>query len=208
MNKYEFGFLSRKDPIEQKAYKEKILRFLTKLRYEYPYFTEWYNSLFSTWDVLKENREIILCLSKRDVIGIAILKHTKSENKICTLRVDPRFKGLGIGSKLIEISFDYLNDEKPIITLHANKRREFSKLLDKYGFEMADEKKLYYSLIIPEISYNGVLAGNKSPLHTVEVVALKQYINNLVKLHVNPSLIDLYIDKWFRGLASSMVFQR
>lgn len=208
MNIYEFSFLSRKDPLEQKTYKEKIFKFLIKLQFEYPYFTEWYNSLFTSWDVLKDNREIILCLNKCDVIGLAILKHSDSENKICTLRVDPRFKGLGIGSQLIEASFDYLNDDKPIITLHANKHHEFSKLLNKYGFELADEQRLVYSLIIPEISYNGALTRRKNPFHTVEIVTLKQYINNLVTLHIKPSLIDIYIDKWLYSLANSMSLQR
>ena len=124
------------------------------------------------------------------------------------LPVGPRFKGLGIGSQLIEASFDYLNDAKPIITLHANKNHEFSKLLNKYGFEMADEQSLIYSLIIPEISYNGALTGSKNPFQTVEIVILKQYINNLVNLHIKPSLIDFYIDKWFFKFAKSISLQQ
>ena len=52
---------------------------------------------------------------------------------------------------------DYLNDDKPLITIHISKFKQFEKLFKRYGFEIEQEMMSYYGFFKTELSYNGVL---------------------------------------------------
>ena len=87
------------------------------------------------------------------------MKYDGYEKKICTLRVAPDYQGLGIGSKLLEISFDIFNDDKPLITIHISKYHEFKKLFEKYNFSLEQQIQGYYGLLRSELSFNGLLSN-------------------------------------------------
>jgi len=146
------------DIASQIIFSRKIYSFLFMLNLEYPNFNKWYKSLFNN-NILNEDREIILCTVDSDIAGVIILKRDKYENKICTLRVSPIYQGLGIGSTLLEKSFDYFNDDKPLITIHISKYHEFRKLFEKYGFTLEQQAQGYYGLLRSELSYNGLLTS-------------------------------------------------
>ena len=60
-----------------RLYYYKICRdFLGELRYEYRGFCEWYESLFRKDAALHSERDILMCLSGKEIAGITILKDT------------------------------------------------------------------------------------------------------------------------------------
>ena len=128
-----------------------------KLRNEYPGFDLWFYSLFEKPACLKREREILLCICGDDIAGIAILKRTFAEKKICTLRVEQKYQKMSLGKQLIGLSLEWLNTEKPLITVHKSKQYEFDKLFQYYNFQLMDEKQGYYSLFSTKLSYNGEL---------------------------------------------------
>lgn len=85
------------------------------------------------------------------------MKRTFAEKKICTLRVEQKYQKMSIGKQLIGLSLEWLNTEKPLITVHKSKQYEFDKLFQYYNFQLMDEKQGYYSLFSTELSYNGEL---------------------------------------------------
>ena len=99
---------------EKKTYYNQIYVFLKWLNLEYPGFNTWYDNLFTENKELKSGREIIICEKEYSIAGIAILKSTEEEQKICTLRVAKRYQRQGIGKRLMELSFEWLQNDKPL----------------------------------------------------------------------------------------------
>ena len=90
------------------------------------------------------------------------MKKTPNEKKICTLRVKKYFQRQGIGRSLIEQGFEWLDNEKPLITVHKSRRNEFKPLFDFYGFHLEEMHKNYYQLFGTELVFNGMLPENNS----------------------------------------------
>ena len=100
---------------------------------------------------------MILCRYTENIIGIIILKKTAEEKKICTLRVEKRFRNNGIATELIKKGIEWLEDEKPLFSFCSSKDQEFSKLLKYFDFELQEEKFRYYDPFSLEYVYNGSL---------------------------------------------------
>lgn len=157
----KFNFFSFRDldVLSQISYAKKINSFLVSLNFEYPGFNKWYWSLFEN-STIKNERDIIFYTFNNEIAGVAILKHDNNENKICTLRVSSKYQHIGIGSALIEKSFEIFNSDKPLITIHISKYNSFKEIFLKYNFSLAQQIQGYYGLFKSELSYNGVLSDN------------------------------------------------
>ena len=164
---------------EQKAYYDSIKIFLNKLVKEYCGFRDWYNNLFVSGYNLKCSREIILCISHFQIAGIIILKKTVTERKICTLRVKDEFQHHGIGRALIEKGLEWLNCEKPLVTVRKAKEKEFLPLFNYYGFCLEETKWNYYKPFCTELVFNGSL-----PDRTVAGFVSKVFCDYIIKLAV------------------------
>lgn len=157
----EYFYYSQLMGLDRINYKGRIYDFIKMINYDYPTFKVWYTNIFSDNFELKDGREIIYCLYNKNIIGISILKKTEEENKICTLRVDKKFQRMNIGKNLINLSTDWLENDKPLITLEKSKYLQFKKLFDYYGFKLEDEKLGYYKFLSTELSFNGQLEERK-----------------------------------------------
>lgn len=158
---------------ERVFYYDLICRYVGKFSWEYPGFFQWYSSLFLDNYQLMNDREIIVCEKDFSIVGLAILKSNAVEKKICTLRVDNRFRGQGIGKKLMGLSLEWLQYDTPIITMHKTKQHQFSKLLDFYGFKLEQKQPHYYRLFNIEYVYNGILPDKKIVLNQLKVANLQ-----------------------------------
>ena len=139
--------------------KEQIKCFLANI--PYPNIDAWFNKVINEINHHPENREMFICLSNNDgspsVLGLVILKKTHCEKKICTLKVDERYQRKGIGSALILKAFDFLETDKPLITVPEEYDDVFSKILDKFGFEKTCAIYGLYRDHKIEYIYNGLL---------------------------------------------------
>ena len=126
---------------------------LIQLDSEYPHFKDWYYQKVKQ-GLLKGERDILFNFYEDSITGVTILKNTSCEKKICTLRVDKRFQKNGIGTSLLLDSFDYLNTQKPIITLNSAKEPQFKSLFTYFGFKKVEEYRNLYGFGSKEISYN------------------------------------------------------
>ncbi|MFC2558330.1 MAG: GNAT family N-acetyltransferase, partial [Haemophilus seminalis] len=104
-------------------------------------------------------REMFICLSNEEnllsISGLMILKNSCDEKKICTLRVKENYQKRGIGSEFIQKAFDFLETDKPLITVPEESVEAFSKIFNKYGFEKKDEIPDLYRKNKIEHIYNG-----------------------------------------------------
>lgn len=198
-NKNQYFKYSELSFLEKQVYYEHIYHFLRKLAWEYPNFSQWYRNLFSGSRELNPDREIILCESDYSIVGVAILKSDEFEKKICTLRVDKKYQRQGIGTKLIEISLEWLENDYPIITMHKMKQNEFSSLLDYYGFKLEQTQRHYYNIFSTELVYNGSLPEKELFFNKIELLDIQKLYQKCVK--TGKSNFDTFLEecvyKWY-----------
>lgn len=144
--------------------KEKLYNNLKDLAESYPNFGEWfYNTVMPEMELKNGEREIIIAVSEVEnrkkylLTGIAILKKTVDEKKICTFRVHKDFRNQGIGTGLFEECFKYLDTKKPKITISENTIDMFKKHIEYYQFDRCEILDGYYKKGIKEYVYNGKL---------------------------------------------------
>jgi hypothetical protein len=116
----------------------------------YPGIVEWFNKIIKEIDEDNQKRELFLAIvineDNIELAGVLILKKTKFEKKICTIRVDKKFQKMGIGTKLFEKSFEYLETATPLITLPEECYEEgsYRSLFKKYNFMETSKVKGIY----------------------------------------------------------------
>lgn len=199
INGFEYSSFRDIHPISREYYKLEIKRFLRPLCLEYPHFISWYNNLYNVDGSLKKEREIKLCFSDKAIVGLAILKKDNCEKKVCTLRVDKHFQHNGIGRNLIKQSIEWLEEEKPLITVRKSKAPQFDKLFTTFGFTLEESKPMYYSLLSVEQVFNGELPEkNKLWINKIEMADLgdiiRKYIREGQRFDID-RVIDAFIDR-------------
>lgn len=144
--------------------KSKIYNQISDLSEIYPNFDDWFfNVVIPDLELKNGVREIIFSLTKiidnsiPVLSGIAILKKTDHEKKICTIRVHEHFRNFGIGSELFEKCFEFLETRKPVISISENSMDMFRKHIEDFNFELSHQLKGYYVSGITEYVFNGDL---------------------------------------------------
>lgn len=185
---------------EKRIYYSQIYDFLKRLNIEYPGFYKWYKKLFLESKELQIGREIFICEKAYQIVGVVILKSTKHEKKICTLRVATPFQRQGIGKKLMELSFEWLQEDKPLITMHKVKQHEFASLLNYYGFVLEQEQWNYYNIFSTELSYNGFLPEKKIFFNKIELMDIDFLYNDFIMSRKRnfEDFVEECILKWAR----------
>lgn len=155
--------------------------FLEDLVHEYPSFTHWF---FSTYvnDLFNGNRKLILAYIDNTISGVALLKDSKKEKKICSLRVSSHYQKQSIGTNLFELSFEVLKTRHPFFTVSDNYIQQFSKLFVKLNQQNCAKYTSYYRLGESEYAFNGFLPTNNlySPTALSKVNSSKVFSARLI----------------------------
>lgn len=149
--------LSQEARKKQISVLQSVRFFLSDLQKEYPRHDEWYSKMADNF--MRENtREIIICHDNSErILGVALLKKDIAERKICSLRVKREFQHQGIGRCLLVRSFEYLETEKPLITVSSGKNTQFIKLFTYFSFDLQAVYRDKYTIGDNELAYNGLL---------------------------------------------------
>lgn len=173
MNEISFVKLSTVTPdqVRKWAMKEigikakiKIFNYLRDLGDNYPEFDKWYfEKVISEVEENDGKRDIIIALNNSpnsmdiSIVGIAILKRTENEKKICTIRIHEDFRNQGFGQRLFEECFEYLNTRRPIISISEDRLDMFENIITKYNFILKQKLSSYYRDGLTEYVFNGEL---------------------------------------------------
>jgi hypothetical protein len=133
-----------------------IISHLHELSGYYPGFNAWLESKVIP-GLLSGERTILLEHNRDSLSGLAIVKNDGLEQKLCCLRVLPRFQNTGVGLKLFERSFQVLNTNMPLLSIAEEQKPVFSRLFKYYGFELAKKYHDYYRPMKDELSFNGLI---------------------------------------------------
>lgn len=135
---------------------DQVLKISIIVKKDYPDYKNWY--LNTQIPGLYDNkRNIIIAHIKNRIVGFVSLKKTKEEKKICTFYVEKSFRKNQIGTILVKKANEYLETDKPLITIPLNKLNEFTRIGEKYNWEISDIKENLYRLNNPEVIVNGNL---------------------------------------------------
>lgn len=160
-----------------KAYIEKILNDILiislKVKDDYPDYKIWYQEK-QVPGIYDNTRNIIIAHFNGKILGFVSLKKTKEEKKICTFYVEKSFRKNKIGTILVEKAIEYLEEERPLITIPLDKINDFIKIANKYNWKITDIKENLYRTTTPEVIVNGSLQ---------ELVAAKEDKKEFVKLY-------------------------
>lgn len=133
---------------------QQVLILSLKVKQDYPDYKSWF--LTTQVPGLYDNtRNIIIAHINDKIVGFISLKKTKEEKKICTFYVEKNFRRNKIGTILVERAINYLEDEKPLITIPFNKLNEFTRIGEKLSWEITDIRENMYRADIPEVIVNG-----------------------------------------------------
>ena len=117
---------------------------------QYPDYYKWFYTK-NIQRIINKEGEVIFYLDEFQIIGISILKNT-DEKKICTFLISKPYRRKGYSRLLLTDSFEYLETEKPLITIPEFKVKDFSKIINTYNWEQTSIIDTYNSR---EIEYNG-----------------------------------------------------
>lgn len=134
-----------------------LVRFLSPLLYglddDYPNFVGWLNHTVLT-GLATGQRSFLYATYKGRPAGVAILKRTPHESKICTLKVAASLHRQSIGSELMRKSFSYLGTQLPLITVSTRKIDQLAPLLERFSFVHTDTIPNAYVFGQEELIFN------------------------------------------------------
>ena len=141
------------DAVDVKIINE-IYSIVEHLNEDYPRYKEWFynkqvNGCFSRF------RDILFIKNENSkIIGVSFLKMEDNEKKICTLYVCEEYRKKGVGTMLLEESFNILGTKKPIITFNEDKLFMFEKIIVKYNWKLTKIVDSLYKDGIKEYCFN------------------------------------------------------
>lgn len=147
---------------------------------DYPKYKEWYFTKQLPETINGGKRNILFVRNPEndnEIICMSCLKRYEEEQKICTLYVSNKFRGLGIGEAIIEESMRWLGNKKPLITLADKKLEMFKPIINKYGWELTEVVSGLYNDGSKELCFNGTLIKNND--ETLEQKLQKKLIRVL-----------------------------
>lgn len=103
--------------------------------------------------IITGKRNIILCQINNQVVGIACLKKAE-EIKLSTLYIDPRHQKQGIGTEILERSFQWLGTRKPALSITKDRLPCFYNFIVKYHWTLTNIVINKYRRGISECFFN------------------------------------------------------
>lgn len=125
------------------------------LRKDYPNHQEWFFN--KHLPEVGKNREVFFVRIYNNVYGVAFVKNTKEEKKICTFYIMEHARNIGIGRALMKTAMQYLQTTKPMITMPGHKVRYFLHFMHMYDWKICQIIDGAYIKDQDEIVFNGVL---------------------------------------------------
>jgi hypothetical protein len=144
------------DPHALAEISSNVFREVSRLESSYPNFRSWFFDNVAT-GLVDGSRSFIIELRYGKIAGVAILKNTPQEKKICTISISEEFRSKGLGFRLFEKSMLLLGTDKPLATVSDDRILEFEKIFNYLNYEFSAEYRGLYLPKKSEFSFNGIL---------------------------------------------------
>lgn len=98
---------------------EQLLPFIKQLEEHYPETEKWFDKVRAEIIADTGIRDLITVVDGVKVVGMAILKNTEEEKKVCSIMVSPEHSNKGIGKLILDMAFIILGTKHPLITVNS-----------------------------------------------------------------------------------------
>jgi GNAT superfamily N-acetyltransferase len=137
----------------------------------YPQFASWFWSKIVP-GCRDQSRQILQAYAGERLAGLAILKRSPLERKVCTLWVARFARGYGFGQRLLSDSLEWLDADKPLITVCQERLHELQPLLVKFGFRLEQAAQSLYRPGRFEYVFNGLMGQPETVLQGLHLPTL------------------------------------
>jgi len=144
------------DEVEFNRLINQIYYLTDHLSSDYPKHYQWFFNTHLPF-VGKGEREVLFIRNYSNICGVAFLKNTEEEKKICTFYVAEHGRNVGVGRCLMQASFDFLETETPIITMPSEKTPYFLNFIFNHNWKINQIIEDYYVKNVDEVVFNGIL---------------------------------------------------
>jgi len=127
------------------------------MSFQYPNFCSWRDSKVIPGLIVGERSLIVVINNDAAISGLAIVKNSEAEKKLCCLRVSSSYQGSGMGVRLFKLAFEELGEDKPLLSISNDKLEEFNKIFNYFNFEFGNDYWEMYKKNKFELSFNGLL---------------------------------------------------
>lgn len=114
----------------------------------YPYFDKWLEK--AIFDMPLGKRTLIYATYSEMLVGVSILKHTESKNKLCTYWVHQNFRRERIGTSMLYLIYSILVNRNVLVSIPEFSIKYFKFLIDKNIFMPFGQRDSLYSHNISE----------------------------------------------------------
>jgi ribosomal protein S18 acetylase RimI-like enzyme len=125
------------------------------LKQDYPKHREWFFEKHLPG--VGKDREVLFVRVYNNVYGVAFLKNTTDEKKICTFYIAEHGRNMGVGRAMMRETLNYLQTNTPIITMPGHKVRFFLDFVHIHNWKIQQILKDFYVRNQDEIVFNGEL---------------------------------------------------
>lgn len=119
----------------------------------YPNFKEWLYFTFRS-GMNSNERKILVAHDGGSMSGLALLKDTAGEKKICTFFILPEYRGQSLGMELMRRSLLELAERNIFITVAEERQKELSPILVASGFTLDSTLANHYRKERTEFFYS------------------------------------------------------
>lgn len=113
-----------------------LWKFIKPLDCYYPNISDWFKKAIQ--EIYNFDRYILIAVKDDQIVGVAIFKKTKEEEKISLLKIREGYRNQGIGSELIHWIVDIYRVQNPIITISEEVVYDVKPFLEKHNFYLED----------------------------------------------------------------------
>lgn len=159
-----------------------ILKTTLPAKKDYPDYEKWFLEKHIP-GCYQGTRDTIIAIKKGTIVGIANLKND-TEQKICTLYIKPGFRRKKEGINLVEQTFEFLNTNKPIITMPITKIKQFYSIIEKYDWNLTESIDDCYKENTTELIFNDPKKEsiNEPLITTLEKIIIKKKLSQIQKI--------------------------
>ena len=127
---------------EHEALYRDVFELTQAITQTYPNYSHWYHHTFLN-GLKKGKRALIMAKEKGKLVGVALVKNTSEEKKLCTLFVRPENRRQGIGQCLLVQVLQELG-QKPLVSVSEQNMASVSSLFKRFKFHLSACKKGIY----------------------------------------------------------------
>lgn len=121
-----------------------------------------------------------------EIVGLSIVKRTKNSAKLCTLKVRDKYRGFGVGHKLLKSTLNDLfhkNCKNVHFTISEEILNQCNSFFTDYGFRLSNWKKNYYVKGRDELIFSASVNELKKGLEKQNILlsTIPEYIELIKK---------------------------